>query len=137
MSREFFYFDSFPFAISRTQLGYCAHGPVRNSNSDKSSMQTINSCTCDNSLFLPEERTDININSLDEMIKNYFQIDLLGVYDQKRPENDDNRALNILENRSKRVGSTWETGLLWKRDNELVPDSRDHAKKGFLLLREN
>ena len=68
------------------------------------------------------------------MIKNYFQLDLLGVYDQKRSENDDNRTLNILENRSKRVGYTWETGLLWKRENELVPDSTDHAKKRLISL---
>lgn len=47
----------------------------------------------------------------------------------QRPNFADRYTLDLLETRSKRVGCAWETCLLWKRQNIIVPDSRPTALK--------
>ena len=43
--------------------------------------------------------------------------------------NDERRAQMILEATTRRVGERYETGLLWKRDDIQLPDSRPRAKR--------
>jgi hypothetical protein len=42
---------------------------------------------------------------------------------------DDKRAIDILESTTRKVGERYETSLLWKSDNVVLPDNRLMAEK--------
>lgn len=60
-------------------------------------------------------------------------IELLGVLAKNRKSLSDERAERILETTTRRVGESWETGLLWKNDEASMPES---SGMGFNRLRK-
>lgn len=62
------------------------------------------------------------------MVKDYFFIDSLGVRSAKEPmSNDDQKAVKIMQETTKRKGEKFETGLLWKDKNVFLPDNYQMA----------
>lgn len=89
---------------------------------------------CEKSVSPKELTIYFDHQSLDKLVKSYFQLDSLGISVNKGPSSADKRAIEILEGRSRYLGNEWETGLLWKRDSEALPDSRQLAKKRLFSI---
>lgn len=72
---------------------------------------------------------DVKYERLNELVRAYFSTDDFGV---KIPANliesdDAMRARRILDDTTRRVGRRFETGLLWRSDNVVLPDNYDDA----------
>lgn len=98
---------------TRTRLGWSVCGTTINSNSSFRSFSSYHICECS---------SDANLH---DMMKQFFSTESFGV---KKPDSipeskEDQRARILLETTTKRVGSKFETGLLWKFDKVSLPDS--------------
>lgn len=100
-------------AASLTSLGWVLHG---DSETNATTVNFVNHCRA--------SRTE----DIEQMIKNHFDIESIGVQ-PRRPSNDaDGRALAVLERTTRRMADgRIESGLLWKSDEETLPYNRDQA----------
>jgi hypothetical protein len=74
-------------------------------------------------------------DELHEMVKRYFTIESLGVKAvENRRSKEDIRALQIMEETTRRVGESRETGLLWKEDDVNLPNSKPIAERRLHLM---
>lgn len=112
VSKESLKINGYPFAISRTQLGWCIHGPSRDLMNQRFP-QINNSFVCLESPYTNSKEDEIL--SLDNLVRKYFQIDSLTTGNKQSLGLADKYALELLETKSKRIGNAWETCLLWKR----------------------
>jgi len=71
-----------------------------------------------------------------QLIKDSFTTDNFGVMipKEKRLTREDERALSLLRQTTKKVGDRWETGLLWKEDAVSLPNSYSTAMKRLELI---
>lgn len=69
-------------------------------------------------------------SSIDDLIRDHFSLDSLGIQ-PKRPQKDPElQALKILDETTKQLPSgQFETGLLWKPENLTMPESRRQAER--------
>ncbi|XP_038116955.1 uncharacterized protein LOC119769128 [Culex quinquefasciatus] len=73
--------------------------------------------------------------SLQDLVKEFFSVESLGVEATAGPESDEvQRANKLLQETTKRVGQRFETGLLWKYDCFEFPDSYPMAKRRLQCL---
>ena len=74
---------------------------------------------------------------LEDLVKSFYDVDSFGVRAAPhRMGKDDERALVLLKERTRRVNGRYETGLLWKRDEVHLPDSREMCLKRMKNLRQ-
>ncbi|CAG7785078.1 unnamed protein product, partial [Allacma fusca] len=73
---------------------------------------------------------------LNEMVRESFSTEAFGVEipEQTRHSRDDARSLKLLENTTKKIGDRYQTGLLWKSDNIVMPESRFAALRRLHCL---
>ena len=73
---------------------------------------------------------------LERLADEYFETESLTLFKPDRLyENDDNRrARQMLEETTKRIGDRFETGLLWRTDCTVLPDSRPMAIRRMINL---
>lgn len=62
--------------------------------------------------------------AFDQLIKYYFELESMGINESVTRKSKHDRALNLLEKTSHRVGDCWGTGLLWEDDHAPMLDSR-------------
>ncbi|GBP67850.1 hypothetical protein EVAR_86676_1 [Eumeta japonica] len=75
----------------------------------------------------PSNASDIELN---DIVKRHFEIESLGVAPRKPSHDPEERALVLLDSNSVRLPSgQFETCLLWKSDNETMPESYDTAMR--------
>ncbi|XP_076389575.1 uncharacterized protein LOC143264787 [Megachile rotundata] len=125
VTREFREIKMYKFGISRSLLGWAIHGPCP-------SALKLEAFVC----LSGKDQTALcdNDEALDELIKQYFQLDNFGVCETNRASNAQNRALEILKRTTRRVKSSWETGLLWRKDRAPEIDSLTTAQKRLFAL---
>ncbi|XP_055645287.1 uncharacterized protein LOC129781732, partial [Toxorhynchites rutilus septentrionalis] len=113
-----------PIAV-KTNLGWTVYGGRANENSVNTISHTYHICTC-------SEQNAINLN---QMVKNYFSIDSL-VVNQNQPQlsKNDERAMLLLESRTRFNGLRYETGLLWRSDKVRLPDNKEIAVRRWRCL---
>ena len=75
--------------------------------------------------------------TLDKLVKNYFEIDSLGVRGSSRESSKHSHAIDILEKTCRRFNNAWEIGLLWKDKSAPQVDSRATALKDYLHSKRN
>ena len=70
-------------------------------------------------------------DELHQLVKESFSTEAFGVkvLNEKLRSKDDERALAVMTSTTRRVGDHWETGLIWKRDDISMPDSKANAMK--------
>ncbi|XP_062537883.1 uncharacterized protein LOC134206211 [Armigeres subalbatus] len=103
----------------RCKLGWTISGPVASIASDG---------------FCGVHQCDV---SLDQALRNYFTIEEAGITCPYRVESDeDRRARVILEQTTKRVGTRFETGLLWRNDEVRLPNSYSMAYRRMQSLEQ-
>lgn len=103
----------------KTKLGVIVYGPTQ-------SQSTLPK----NVLFIENDSKNYE-PQIDDIVKDYFTTENFGV---KAPvaiieSKSDERARQILEETTKRIGNRFETGLLWCKDDVQLPDSRPMAER--------
>lgn len=100
---------------SRTSLGWVLHGFVSS---------VAKTCIPELTLHIRQE------DDLHDMVKDYFLFDSLGVRvgNNRRFSKDELRALDILDKKSNKLEERWETGLLWRSDDVVLPDNKRYAE---------
>ncbi|XP_058827675.1 uncharacterized protein LOC131687608 [Topomyia yanbarensis] len=112
--------DTEPIAI-KTRLGWTMFGGRRESNEPERLMVQICNCSAD--------------RELNDLVKDYFALEDVGVSGFAVPETADHRARKILQQTTRRTKSgRFETGLLWKTDNIEFPNSFPMAESRFKCL---
>ncbi|XP_074040766.1 uncharacterized protein [Leptinotarsa decemlineata] len=108
-------------ALSKTLLEWVIHG-----NLDVSSRNEHIVCHI-STHDLRNEKDDLDI--LHEMVKENWKLETVQSMSDKVLSIEDKRAQHILDTTMKRSGERFETGLLWKKDNIVLPESRTNALK--------
>ncbi|XP_049282746.1 uncharacterized protein LOC125763519 [Anopheles funestus] len=106
-----------PIAV-KTRLGWCIYGK----HSAMMNKRLFHVCECN-------EQEDIH-----DKIKMFYELEQLGVARAVEQHPEMLRAQKILEETTVRVGNRFEAGLLWKSDDEELPDSFEMARRRFLCL---
>lgn len=102
---------------AKTRLGWTICGPLREA--------TITTRVAERVMtIIPNWLTELH-----QAVKDHFSLDSVGIY---RPADalesrQDRRARDIMEATTRQVGQRFETGLLWRRDSEQLPDSKPMA----------
>lgn len=74
-------------------------------------------------------------NCIENMIKNQFELDSIGITPKKPINDPEERALSILRTTTRRLPEgRFECGLLWKTDGEIMPPNRESALKRFTAI---
>ncbi|GBP97922.1 hypothetical protein EVAR_79012_1 [Eumeta japonica] len=109
-------------AASYTKLGWVLHG---RENGIARPVHVINYIARE-----PSAEDEIG-----KLIKENFSIECLGI-EAKKPSNDlEQRALKVLDDTSRRLpDGRFEIGLIWKTDNEIMPDNKRYAEKRLCNL---
>ncbi|XP_055913262.1 uncharacterized protein LOC129946907 [Eupeodes corollae] len=107
---------------SRTWLGWTISG---NDGSDKASEVNL--------VYMMQEAHDDDLHAL---VKSSFQLDdSLTIGCDRKRSREDERALNIMKTTTTKLEDCrWQTGLLWKRDDTRLPDSKFAARQRLYLL---
>ena len=130
-TREVFSVEDYDLAISRSPLGWVLHGPARSKTPLESVAFSVCSTCEQNSEICNQIEKD---ESLNDLIKQYFDLESIGVVTANMPKGYPDRASKVLENTSCFMGNYWETGLLWKHDQASKVDSYPMAYRRLLLL---
>ncbi|XP_058449077.1 uncharacterized protein LOC131429043 [Malaya genurostris] len=96
---------------TKTRLGWAIHGPILTMGNER--CFNMHLCKC-----VREE------DDLHELVKQYFSLENMGVSIPQSIDTEENqRAKQILQSTTQRVGFRFEIGLLWKFDEFEFPDS--------------
>lgn len=123
-----------PLAI-RFVLGWTVLGKMLKGSNEKTTPQLlyINS--------IGSEESSVNLNSdkeMFELVKKYFTMENIG-YESIRSskhlisENEE-RALTVLKETTKKLGDRFETGLIWKSETISLPDNYNSALKRLIVF---
>lgn len=110
--------ESHQLIATRCKLGWTISGhqsQIKELNT--SAVHTVNAHICDCTKHADEK--------LDETFKDYLKLDSLGIV--KNPNDlftsDEKEAMKMMESMTTKKGDKYETGLLWKYQDALIPDS--------------
>ncbi|XP_076660478.1 uncharacterized protein LOC143363834 [Halictus rubicundus] len=129
-TREFRELKRYMLGISRSLLGWAVHGSMpaglmESAFSGVNEMKSISSCEIQ--VKKEEER-------LDELVKQYFQLDNFGVSNTNKTKNEHTYAVQILRNTARKVDNAWEVGLLWRKEPAPQVDSLATARQRLFSL---
>ncbi|XP_076660183.1 uncharacterized protein LOC143363496 [Halictus rubicundus] len=129
-TREFRELKGYMLGISRSLLGWAVHGSMpagqmESAFSGVNEMKSISSCKIQ--VRKEEER-------LDELVKQYFQLDNFGVSNTNKTKNEHTYAVQILRNTARKVDNAWEVGLLWRKEPAPQVDSLATARQRLFSL---
>lgn len=127
LNRNFIQLKSLNMIVSQCLLGWSLHGNFK----DKKMLSFENVNFCEDS---QEDSCCKKCVDLDSLMKNYFDLDSLGISTVSHLDRDKKRALDILNRTKNYVNGAWEIGLLWKADNFVIPNSRDMALRRLYLM---
>ncbi|XP_031348278.1 uncharacterized protein LOC116174482 [Photinus pyralis] len=114
-------------ALSKTLLGWVLHGNVSQTANTFSNKHTT-SHVCHMS---SEDKDDLDV--LHDLVKQQWQIDSSGVYKlEKAMSKEDMVAQSIMDRTMTRSGGRIETGLLWKDENVVLPESKKNAMRRLI-----
>lgn len=111
-------------ALSKTLLGWVVHGNITTGSSFSSIVNHV--CYISHG-----EKDELDI--IHDLVKQQWQIDNFGLDKlTKSMSREDMRAQNILDRTMIRKGDRYETGLLWRNENVVLPESKSNAMKRLL-----
>ncbi|XP_063365858.1 uncharacterized protein LOC134654324 [Cydia amplana] len=88
-----------------------------------------------NHITVSKPDSDSDRFTLEQLIREQFKIDSIGISKKEARNADDERAIQVLESTAHRLPvGRFEVGLLWKADNLDIPDSYKLALSRFLSL---
>ncbi|XP_045765275.1 uncharacterized protein LOC123867328 [Maniola jurtina] len=106
---------------SNTRLGWVLHG-CRTSYHE-------NVAFCGHIILKEQD------NKMENMRKEFFNMEALGISPRRQKSNPEERAMKIQKENSRRLpDGRFETSLLWKQDDFVVPNNYDDAFKRLKIL---
>ncbi|XP_045772958.1 uncharacterized protein LOC123872620 [Maniola jurtina] len=104
---------------SLTRLGWVLHG------FDTSANAVVN--------FVNHCRT--KEDDIEEIVREHFKLESLGTQPNLPSNDSDRRALEVLESTTKKLPSDqYETGLLWKKEDETLPNNYHQALRRLMNI---
>ncbi|XP_045772389.1 uncharacterized protein LOC123872262 [Maniola jurtina] len=104
---------------SLTRLGWVLHG------FDTSANAVVN--------FANHCRT--KEDEIEEIVREHFKLESLGIQPNLPSNDSDRRALEVLESTTKKLPSDqYETGLLWKKEDETLPNNYHQALRRLMNI---
>lgn len=103
-----------PMAI-KTPLGWLLYGTVDSpTNSD-----------ANNQILMIGQSLKRDYQKLHDVVAQFYELENMGVHDSNRilEPKEMTRARDILQTVTRRIGDRYESGLLWKDDDPVMPDS--------------
>lgn len=73
-------------------------------------------------------------DDLYNLVKSAFMNDDVGIKDQPIRSKEDVKAQKILDATTQKIGNRWQTGLLWRNPDVILPESRTNAYHRLLSL---
>lgn len=119
---------------SKSRIGWSLHGPTREQqNTFVQSMNQHRVTVCEKRWYEGDEE-------LHRLVKDHFTLENFGVninteFNLNSKENQ--RALKLLQDNSKRINGRFETSLLWRYDNFELEDSFEMAKRRLICLEKS
>jgi hypothetical protein len=109
---------------SETPLGWVIHGKYKLGRKANEVQRSLVVCECNKD------------DNMQQMITEYFTTDNFGVRPAKKSAEvkEEERAKHILESTTQDVGLRYETGLIWKKDDVILPESKNMAMKRLQCL---
>ncbi|XP_055605881.1 uncharacterized protein LOC129754048 [Uranotaenia lowii] len=104
---------------SKTRLGWCVYGQHPGNPTSSFSFH-ICGCTAD--------------ENLNELVKSFLALEQVEETGLKPLSEQEQRALNILKQTTKRVGDRFQTGLLWVSDSVVLPNSYNMSLRRLKCL---
>ncbi|XP_048484221.1 uncharacterized protein LOC119690508 [Plutella xylostella] len=108
-----------PYA-TRCRLGWSVHGCCGLTHSP------VNGHTFH--LAHSHEQVPTSINELNDLVKQSFELDSIGVSTLRRENTAHLRAVRILDETARHVGNQWEVGLPFVKDEFTMPETYDYAR---------
>lgn len=106
---------------SLTDLGWVLHGCETGTNT------VVN--------FVHYGRATTESEDIEEVVRQHFQLESLGIQNRLPSNDSDRRALETLEKTTKRLASgQFETGLLWKKEDERLPNNYKQAFRRLISI---
>ncbi|XP_055641601.1 uncharacterized protein LOC129778611 [Toxorhynchites rutilus septentrionalis] len=107
-----------PVAV-KTRLGWCVYGKQ---SLGVANQYNLHVCECSSN------------KDLQDAVKQLYELEEVGVGNVTLRSKEEQRALDLLEQTTVRVGEKFETGLLWKDDHTKLPDSCSMALRRLECL---
>ena len=116
---------------SRTKLGWIVYGRHEMETVVASSMSAGKQGfqQCHTRLAKRQDEAD---QQLHESVKKFFAVENVGVTAKPSKNAEDERAEKIMESTMQMVDGRYEVGLLWKTDDEQLPETKKMAMKRLL-----
>ncbi|CAG7718853.1 unnamed protein product [Allacma fusca] len=107
---------------TKTWLAWLVHGNI-------SIPKLLDSCI---SLMIYENHRE----ELTDLVKNAFATEVVGVksVDKLFRSTDDERSVALMESSTRRVNGRFETILLWKKNDTILPESNSNAMRRLLSM---
>lgn len=106
--------------VCLTKLGYVVYGPMET--------KPHHDASSDARVYFAETK-DVN-QDLHELVKLHFSTEEFGVKNTHTLKSkDEQRAYNLLDSTTKKINCRYESGLLWKADNPVLPNNLQMAIK--------
>lgn len=118
---------------SKSRIGWSLYGPTRQYNDEN--MQALNTHRV--VICKTDQEGD---EQLHRLVKEYFSLDSFGVKinnNFNHQSKEEERAVNILQNKTNRKNGRFETALLWRYDSFKLPDSYPMAKRRLICLEKS
>ncbi|CAG9113265.1 unnamed protein product [Plutella xylostella] len=119
-----------PYA-TRCRLGWSIHGYCGRSHYNTHVSQHIFHLAHSDS---NDNFDNSQINELNNLMKEYFSLDSIGISTLCRDNTAHFRALHILDETARQIGEQWEVGLPFKTDNFIMPESYGYAHSRLQML---
>ncbi|KAL0895330.1 hypothetical protein ABMA27_011472 [Loxostege sticticalis] len=116
-------------AASLTRLGWVIHGlaPSRVIRDSDTVLYV-------DSKGRAERSTKLLDDELHSMVKEYFEIDSLGIVKKARENPDETRAIESFKSTVENVDKRYKVGLPWRKEDISMPPSYDQARRRLLAI---
>lgn len=124
--------NTIPLAVAHTHTSASEH----NIDSTQHTLTNTNrsECIC---LRRPCDtiHTDLeNDKHLHELVRKSFMFESIGIYRKPRPNENELKAINMVNSTAKLVSGRWEVGLPWRDENTMMSDSYSNAYRRLKII---
>lgn len=122
-------------AASLTHLGWTVHGTIPRAIKASGTEETVLHVVSGTERpRLKDKQEKEPCDTIEELMRQHFEIDALGISLTKKIRPEDERAKEIFERTAKRVNNRFQVRLPWREDNVQLPPSYEMALRRLKTL---